>query len=72
MKHQAIGQQGNPGAVLMDEVSGQGIALLGMWYVNLVTGQGREALRGFCGPVHALIVLAWSASNKAHLRPQKV
>lgn len=27
---------------------------------------------GFCGPVHALIVRAWSAANKAHLRPQKV
>ena len=29
MKHQAIGQEGNPSAVFLDEVSGQGIALLG-------------------------------------------
>ena len=52
MKHQAIGQEGNPSAVFLDEVSGQGIALLGKRYVPLETGQGREAQRGLPGLDH--------------------
>ena len=51
MKHQAIGQEGNPSAVFLDEVSGQGIALLRKG-VPLETGQGREAQRGLPGLDH--------------------
>ena len=52
MKNQAIGHEGNPGAVFLDEVSCKGIALLGKGDVPLETGQGREAQRVLPGLDH--------------------
>ena len=51
MKHQAIGHEGNQ-VPFLDEVSGQGIALLRKGDVPLETGQGREAQKGLPGLDH--------------------